>query len=87
MGSYHAQEGDCLAQPGLEYVVYLRFGGSFRLNTSQSTSPLNGRWYNPRTGEWSEPFDVTPARAASFSCPDDKDWALHLKVKQSTKRQ
>jgi hypothetical protein len=76
-----SKEGECFAQPGVEYVVYLRFGGWLRLNTSHSARPLNGRWYNPRTGEWSKPFEVTPAPVSSLSCPDDNDWMLHLKVK------
>jgi len=76
-----SDEGECLAQPGVEYVVYLRFGGRLRLNTSDSVRPLHGRWYNPRSGQWSQPFEVTPARTSSLTCPDDKDWALHLKVK------
>jgi hypothetical protein len=41
---------------------------------------LNGRWYNPRTGEWSKPFELTPAPVRSLSCPDTNDWTLHLKV-------
>lgn len=76
-----SDEGECLAQPGVEYVVYLRFGGRLRLDTSQSARPLNGRWYNPRTGEWGKPFEVAPGSASTLSCPDNKDWTLHLKVK------
>jgi len=76
-----SNEGDCLAQPGVEYVVYLRFGGPLRLDTSHSARSLNGRWYNPRTGDWSEAFTVTPSHATHLSCPDDKDWTLHLKAK------
>jgi Family of unknown function (DUF6298)/Putative collagen-binding domain of a collagenase len=75
-----SNEGECLAQPGVEYVVYLRAGGSFRLDTSASTRPLVGRWYNPRTGESKAKIETSPARNTPFSCPDDNDWALHLKV-------
>ena len=64
----------------MEYVVYPRFGGPLRLDISQSTRPLNGPCYNPRTGEWRKPFDVTPACEAPLSCSDDKDWALELKA-------
>ena len=46
-----------------------------------SARPLNDRWYNPRTGEWSKPFEVRPAPVSSLSCPDNNDWTLHLKVK------
>jgi hypothetical protein len=71
-------EGDCLAHPGVEYVVYLPFGGAFRLNAGQSRSPLQGRWYNPRNGQWSKPFEVIPAPMVFLSCPDTNDWALFI---------
>jgi len=63
------------------HVVHLRFGRRSRLDTNHSARPLNGRWCNPGTGEWSKPFEVTPAPVTSLSCPDDNDWAPHLKVK------
>src|SRR5262249_60162893 len=79
-----SNEGDCLAQPGVEYAAYLRLGGSLRLDTSPGSRPLDGRWYNPRTGEWSMVFEVMPARDTRLTCPDKNDWALHLKLKPST---
>jgi uncharacterized protein DUF6298 len=63
-----SEEGECFAQPGVEYVIYLRFGGRLRLDASHSARPLNGRWYNPRTGEWGKPFEVTPAPVGTLSC-------------------
>jgi hypothetical protein len=77
-----SNEGECLAQPGVEYVVYLRFGGSFRLDSSHGIRPLQGRWYNPRTGEWSQSFDVAPEKSTRLTCPGDGDWVLHLRVQQ-----
>ncbi len=54
------------------------------LDTNQGARPLNGRWYNPRTGEWSKPFSVTPARTTRLSCPDKNDWVLQLKTEPPT---
>ena len=92
-----SHEGECLARPGVEYIVYLRYGGYLTLDTSHSRGPLEGRWYNPRTGVWGEPFMVTPAYATHLNAPgyDDRqhplakaesymDWALHLKVANHT---
>ena len=89
----NSNEGECLAQPGVEYIVYLRYGGPGTLDTSHCRQPLRGRWYNPRTGEWSNPFTISPAYETRLLPPgleewDDlvakavgyEDWALHLKI-------
>jgi hypothetical protein len=75
-----SNEGECLAQPAVEYVVYLRFGGRLTLDTSHARRPLKGHWYNPRTGVWSERFMVKPAYNTHLSCPDYQDWVLHLET-------
>ena len=71
MGRYHA---DFICSTSEHFTKDLP-------GTSHSARPLNGRWYNPRTGDWSEAFTVAPSHATHLSCPDDKDWALHLKAK------
>ena len=78
-----SDEGECLAQPGKEYVIYLRQGGRLRLDTSHGSARLTAAWYNPRTGEWSKSFMVNPAPANEFSCPDKNDWLLHLRAADS----
>jgi hypothetical protein len=77
-----SNEGDCLANPGVEYAVYLRFGGIAKLDTSQGSQPMKGRWYNPRTSEWSQPFQVNPERSTRLASPGEGDWVAHLKIGQ-----
>jgi hypothetical protein len=42
----------CLAQPGKEYLVYLRYGGSFSIDLQDitSTSSFNVTWIDPSNG-------------------------------------
>jgi hypothetical protein len=43
--------GYCLANPGVEYVVYQPAKREFTLNLKQATDPLPAEWFNPLTGD------------------------------------
>lgn len=70
--------GDCLANPGDEYVVYLSDGGSVTVNLSDSSGSLQAKWYNTRTGEYQGLITTTGGGNRSFNAPDSQDWALHI---------
>ncbi|MFO0849598.1 MAG: DUF5060 domain-containing protein [Gemmataceae bacterium] len=65
-----AGPGMVLAEPGRQYAVYLPKGGSVKLDVP--AGKFRGRWYNPRTGEWSP---ATPTNG-EYTAPDADDWAL-----------
>jgi len=60
---------------GLWAVVYLPAGGAITLRPGAVDEGLRARWYNPRTGEWSE---ATRDGEGRYTAPDREDWALLL---------
>jgi hypothetical protein len=70
--------GICLAQTGLEYVVYAPYGGSFTVDLSAVSGILNVEWYNPRTGDFTMRTKTTGGSIVSFTAPDSNDWVLHI---------
>jgi hypothetical protein len=78
----------CLADPGREYVLYLRYSGTVKLKMEGEAAKGTYvyRWYNPGTGKYSEEKKISGNDVLSFSCPesypavvDYRDWVLHLK--------
>jgi hypothetical protein len=69
----------CLAQPGVEYVVYSPSGADFALNLTDVAGSWEGRWYDPRTGQYGAAFRQAGGSVATFTKPDARDWALHLR--------
>jgi hypothetical protein len=77
----------CLARPGEEYVVYLRYGGSVTIKMGEDASTRNYsyKWYDPSTGEF---LNSTKVRGADFlklsspnsypENPEFKDWVLYI---------
>jgi hypothetical protein len=43
--------GWCLANPGREYVAFLKTAQPFTLEITGAKSPLNAEWFNPHTGK------------------------------------
>lgn len=65
----------CLAAEDEEYVLYYAEGGVASLEAPAGTA----EWFNPRTGEVSETYDIEAGRQ-EFAAPDGDDWALHLRA-------
>ncbi|WP_372948242.1 DUF4038 domain-containing protein [Mariniphaga sp.] len=77
----------CLANPGKEYVVYLRYGGMMHLDMGQTAEgkKFNFYWYNPATGESTPQRQIKGGRKVQFTAPgmypgtlDYSDWVLHI---------
>lgn len=74
--------GICMAEPGVEYVVYAPSGGSFTVNLSAGIGKkFRAQWYNPRTGTFLAAGEIDGgSNAQNFTAPDGNDWVLHLKT-------
>jgi len=77
----------CLANPGKEYVVYLRYGGMMHLDMGETAAgkSFSWYWYNPATGESTSKRQVAGGRKVQFTAPgmypgtlDYSDWVLHV---------
>lgn len=80
----------CLANPGDEYIVYLRYGGYMKLDLRQ----WDGRefvhyWVNPETGETGGGDSVQGGGWIDFMSPwpypsktEFRDWVLYVKRKE-----
>lgn len=78
----------CTALPGIEYVVYLRWGGGVKvdLKPSSESDTFEYSWFNPDTGKYSSPKTVQGGDIRYFSSPGGypsqlnfKDWVLHIR--------
>ncbi len=78
----------CLARPGEEYVVYLRYGGvaKIKMDVSAATGRYSCQWYNPALGNLSESKIMQGSAFMEFHCPeifpaspDYSDWVLYLR--------
>jgi len=77
----------CLAKPGEEYVIYLRYGGTAKIEMDISAAGKKYRynWYNPATGKVYDSKPIQGKSILQFSCPDGypsapdyKDWVLYI---------
>ena len=77
----------CLAVPGVEYIVYLRYGGMINLDIGHHDSEREFifYWYNPATGESTDKMQIKGNKTLQFRAPgmypgtlNYSDWALHL---------
>ena len=78
----------CLAKPGEEYVMYLRYGGVFKVKMDESAVSITYlcQWYNPATGKLTDSSTVKGSGLLTFSCPESfpsvpnyRDWVLYLR--------
>lgn len=77
----------CLANPGEEYVIYLRYGGTIKLIMDESAAANQYRYnfLNPASGEIYDSETIEGAKLLSFDCPELyphhqvlKDWVLYI---------
>ena len=83
-----SSEGDyCLAQPGKQYVVYLKNGGDAKLNLRGDEGEYQVRWYNPRKGgklQKGSQKKIKGGGEQSIGLPPtepDQDWAVLITKK------
>jgi hypothetical protein len=68
-----------LAEVGKTYLVYLPHGGAATLDLTGVPGSYTARWFNPRSGKYSDPFMVSGEGKRRIEAPDSKDWIVHLK--------
>ena len=77
----------CLAKPGEEYVIYLRYGGVAKLEMDALASGRRYKyhWINPATGKVFDIKSIQGDTILQFSSPegypdvpDYKDWVLYI---------
>lgn len=78
----------CTAVPGETYVVYLRWGGTVKvdLRPSSENNAFEYRWFNPDTGKFLPGKIVKGGDIRSFASPGSypgtlhfQDWVLHIR--------
>ena len=78
----------CLANPGGEYILYLRYGGvaKLKMDAAAAANSYFYQWYNPATGKLSEKISVKGSAILTFNCPESypesleyKDWVLYIR--------
>jgi hypothetical protein len=87
---YEYPDKYCLADPGQEYVVYLRWGGAVKVNLHPSSEGdiFEYHWFNPGNGKHHDIKTVKGGDIRFFSAPEGypavtnfKDWVLHIRKK------
>lgn len=76
----------CGAVPGKQYLIYLRYGGSARINLRDASGNLmKYEWIDLTTGNKVKAGELTGGDIADFSPPEDypgvmqyKDWLLYI---------
>lgn len=78
----------CLANPGKEYIIYLRYSGTAKLlmDDNDISKEYQYQWFNPATGKVYDMKKIKGSKMLSFSCPesypsvvDYKDWVLYVR--------
>lgn len=78
----------CLAIPGKEYLFYLRYGGSLKVDLSQYPGKnFAFKWTDLVNSKDSRTGTIKGGTVVEMKCPEDypgtvnfKDWLLHLKL-------
>jgi hypothetical protein len=78
----------CLANPGNEYIFYMRYGGVLKMSMDAQAASRSYvyRWFEPGTGKYHNERKVTGKEVLTFTCPESypgtlvlKDFVLHIK--------
>ncbi|MGD9494850.1 MAG: DUF6298 domain-containing protein [Armatimonadota bacterium] len=73
-----ASTGYCLAQPGVEYLIYAPDGGTVTVDLSGAGGSFVGEWFDPSAGELAGTLTVEGGAARSFAPPFAGDAVLYL---------
>lgn len=80
----------CLADLGKEYVVYLRYAGTAKVELSGTeTSQFEYTWYDPSNGSYTDKQIIKGAGIKQFNAPggypetpEYRDWVLYIRTAQ-----
>jgi hypothetical protein len=73
-----ASTGYCLANPGVEYLIYLPDGGEVSVDLSDALGELVLEWLNPSTGERMSGGKTTGGDRQVFTAPFSGDAVLYM---------
>jgi len=77
----------CLVKPGEVYLVYLKSGGTVRINVTAGNFKYG--WFNPRTGDGLNgllnPGSVDTGKKVDVTAPDSNDWLLTIRGRGEVK--
>jgi hypothetical protein len=66
------------------FLIYFEHGcPRAKLRGAIHNATYTGRWFDPRTGEWSAPFELIANDREQIelpSIPDSDDWALKIEL-------
>ncbi|NMC38079.1 MAG: DUF4038 domain-containing protein [Bacteroidales bacterium] len=81
----------CLALPGKEYLYYLRYGGSVKIDLSDypASARYNYQWTDLVNSRDSKNGTISGGTVVEIKCPEDypstvdfKDWVLHIRASE-----
>jgi hypothetical protein len=73
-----ASSAYCLAQPGVEYLVYLPTGDDVTVDLSGAAGQFPARWFNPTTGVETDGGTAAGGGKRSLTAPFQGDAVLYL---------
>ena len=76
----------CLANPGIEYLVYLPAGGAASVDLLAASGDLTVEWFDPNKDDTRDGGTVAGGARRSFTSPFGRDAVLYLKAKTSSRR-
>ncbi|YCM45034.1 DUF5060 domain-containing protein [Verrucomicrobiaceae bacterium 227] len=80
----HLAEGDAyvFSRKAGPYLVVLKTGGEISLDLTEAEGKLSARWFNPRTGKYTDGGSLEGGRKTTLGPPPsepDMDWVIILK--------
>ncbi|RMH37822.1 MAG: DUF4038 domain-containing protein [Nitrospirae bacterium] len=66
------------AQPGKEYVLFLKNGGAVDVDLSAASGSLPFEWYDPTKGTFTGASVIAGGGIRSFTAPGSGSWVLHI---------
>ena len=70
----------CLANPGVDYLIYLPDGGKVTVDLSAASGMLAVEWFNPNTDETISAEAVAGGNSLEFAAPFSGDAVLYIAV-------
>jgi hypothetical protein len=71
--------GYCLANPGVEYLIYQPEAGQFKLRLFGTNGTFSVEWFNPNTGETIQGRPFKGGTAVDFTPPYLGEIVMYLK--------